>query len=119
VRPIFAAIGEGRIAAVTSALTLLEVLVVPLREGQAALAQRYEDLLANSRGLRMSGIDREQIRGAAQLRARWPKLGTADALQLVAAIRAGCSSFVTNDRRLPAVGGLRILQLKDFAARRR
>lgn len=116
VRPIFEAISDGRLSAVTSGLTLLEVLVIPLRNGNAQLAQSYEDLLSDSRGLRLAAIDLEQIRGAARLRAQWPKLRTPDALQLTAALLGGCSTFVTNDRRLPSIPGLRILQLKDYAA---
>ena len=37
-----------------------------------------------------------------------------DALQLVAAMSAGCATFVTNDRRLPPVPGLRVLQLASY-----
>jgi predicted nucleic acid-binding protein len=39
---------------------------------------------------------------------------TPDALQLCTALSGGCTSFVTNDRVLPKVPGLRILQLKDY-----
>ena len=116
VRPLFKAISEGRLSAVTSSLTLLEVLVLPLRNRNAQLAQSYEDLLSDSRGLRLAAIDPEQIRGAARLRAQWPSLRTPDALQVTAALLGGCAAFVTNDRRLPAIPGLKILQLKDYAA---
>jgi hypothetical protein len=39
---------------------------------------------------------------------------TPDALQLSAARETGCSGFVTNDRRLPTVSGLRIVQLATY-----
>jgi hypothetical protein len=32
-------------------------------------------------------------------------------MQLAAAIGAGCTTFVTNDRRLPSPDGVRVLQL--------
>jgi hypothetical protein len=35
---------------------------------------------------------------------------------LTAARDAGCAAFVTNDRRLPAIPGLRIVQLAPYAA---
>jgi hypothetical protein len=38
-----------------------------------------------------------------------------DALQLAAALGAGCTTFVTNDRRIPAIRGIRVLQLGDYA----
>jgi hypothetical protein len=31
-----------------------------------------------------------------------------------AALHEGCSAFLTNDRRLPVIAGLRILQLRDY-----
>ena len=37
-----------------------------------------------------------------------------DALQLAAAITARCHSFLTNDRRLPEIPGLRVLQLESY-----
>lgn len=113
--PVFAAVDEGALAAVTSSLTLLEVLVVPLRVGDAPLAARYEDLLTRSRGLRMIEIDRQQLRAAAHLRGVYPRVRTPDALQLSAALAGGCSALVTNDRRLPAVAGLRVLELRPYA----
>jgi predicted nucleic acid-binding protein len=113
VEPLFLEVAAGEREIVTSALTLLEVLVVPLRTGAAALAARYEALLTRSRGLRLVDIDRGQLRAAAQLRARHA-LRTPDALQLAAALSERCSAFVTNDRRLPTLPGLRVLQLDDF-----
>lgn len=114
VGPVFAAIDEGRLQAVTSGLTLLETLVVPYRHGNIALADRYEALLTHSRGLRLLDLDRPLLRAAAQLRAAL-SVRTPDALQLAAALGAGASAFVTNDRALPRIPGLRILQLRDYA----
>jgi predicted nucleic acid-binding protein len=113
IAPVFRAADGGDLAIVSSALTLLEVLVVPYRAGNLALADRYEALLTRSRGVRLIGIDTRQLRGAAQLRALHG-IRAPDALQLVAALAARCPVFVTNDRRLPAIPGLRILQLRDY-----
>ncbi len=115
VAPVFEEVAAGRLLAATSALTLLEVLVVPHRAGDTALAERYEAILTRSRGLRMVDLDRSQLRAAAQLRAGHPSLRTPDALQVAAAITAGCSSWVTNDRRLPSFPGLRVLLLERYA----
>ena len=114
--PVFASIDDGRLPAVASSMTLLEVLVVPYRAGNVPLAERYEQLLTHSRGLHLIDIDRTQLRAAAQLRAVHAGLRTPDAIQISAALSGGCSALLTNDRDLPAVPGLRILQLKDFAA---
>ena len=113
VDPLFREADHGTRELVTSALTLLEVLVVPYRAGNRHLADRYEALLTRSRGIRLVDLTRDQLRAAAQLRAT-TGIKTPDALQLVAAIGAGCQTFLTNDRRLPTVPGLQIRQLSAY-----
>jgi predicted nucleic acid-binding protein len=54
------------------------------------------------------------LRDAAQLRAA-TGVKTPDALQLAAAMSSGCTAFVTNDRRIPEIPRMRILQLADYA----
>jgi predicted nucleic acid-binding protein len=111
--PLFVEVDHGQREVVTSALTLLEVLVVPYRAGNRQLAERYEQLLTRSRGIRVIELTRDQLRAAAQLRAA-TGVRTPDALHLVAALGAGCKTFVTNDRRLSAVPGLRVIQLSSY-----
>lgn len=112
--PLFQEVDRGKRDLVTSALTLLEVLVVSYRAGNRFLAERYEALLTRSRGIRLVEVSHDQLRAAAQLRAA-TNVKTPDALQLVAAIGGGCTTFLTNDRRLPPVPGLRILELASYA----
>ena len=114
IEPLFADADEGKRELVTSAITLLEVLIVPFRAQDFTLAERYEDLLTRSAGIRIVELTRDQLRAAAQLRAA-TAVRTPDALQLAAAITSGCRNFITNDRRLPAMAGIRVLQLADFA----
>ena len=111
--PVFRAANVGSVEIVASALTLLEVLVVPFRAGHLALAERYEALLTRSREVHLVEISHEQLRSAAQLRAIYG-VGTPDALQLAAAFATRCPVFVTNDRRMPEIPGLRVLQLRDY-----
>ena len=115
VLPLFRAADEGRRDIVTSALTLLEVLVVPYRAGNRSLAERYEALLTRGRGVRLLDLSRDHLRAAAQLRAA-TGVKVPDALQLVAAIGAGCTTFVTNDRRLPAIPGIRVVELSSYVS---
>jgi predicted nucleic acid-binding protein len=114
VRPLFAEADRGERLLVTSAITLLEVLVVPFRTGNLDFAVRYENLITGSRGVRVMDVTRGQLKTAAQLRAA-TGVKTPDALQLAAALGAGCRSFLTNDRRLPAIPGLRVIQLSQCA----
>ncbi len=113
VEPLFRAVDAGRLHAVTSAVTLLETLVVPYRRSDTSLARRYEELLTRSRGLLLVDLERPLIRAAAQLRAV-SGLRTPDALQLTAALSHACTAFLTNDRDFPGLGGLNVLLLEDY-----
>jgi predicted nucleic acid-binding protein len=115
IAPLFDAADAGKVELVVSALTLLEVLVVPYRVGNVELAARYEAVLTRSRGVRMVELTRDHMRLAAQLRAA-TGAATPDALQLAASLATRCSAFITNDRRLPTVPGLRIVQLGSYSA---
>ena len=114
VEPIFEAIQAGRIEAVTSTLTLLETLVIPYRAGNAPLAEQYEALLTRSGHFKLVELDHALLRTAAQLRARF-RIKTPDALQVSAALATGCKTFLTNDRKLPTIAGLAILDLASYA----
>jgi predicted nucleic acid-binding protein len=113
VKPLFEAVDRGELVGVTSGLTLMEVLVVPYRSGNSALADRYESLLTTSRGLRFVEVDRRLLKAAAQLRATF-KFKPPDAIQVAAALVGDCKWFLTNDRRIPAVPSLKFLQLKNY-----
>jgi predicted nucleic acid-binding protein len=110
VAPLFQEADAGRRELVTSSLTLLELLVVPFRTGDRRLADRYEALLTRSRGVTLVDLTRDHFKAAAHLRAT-TTVRTPDALQLAVALTTRCAAFVTNDRRLPAVPGLQIIDL--------
>jgi len=116
VGPVFEAIGDGRLEAVTSAVTLLEVLVVPDREQDEALAARYEAILGGSRGLHLIELSQPLLRAAARLRAS-TSMKIPDAIQVAAALSTGCPVLDSNDDRCPPrIGGLRILRIDDYLA---
>src|SRR5207253_9027283 len=66
---LFREVDNGRRELVTSALTLLEVLVVPYRSGDLLLVGRYDALLTGSRGVRVVVISRAHLRAAARVSA--------------------------------------------------
>ncbi len=113
VESLFQLAARGTRQLVTSVLTLMELLVMPYRVGNRQLAEQYEALLTRSRGLQTVDLSRDVLRGAAQLRAV-TGARTPDAIQLAAALTSGCGTFVTNDRRLPAIPGLKLIQLSDY-----
>ena len=113
VEPVFAAIAGGAIDAVTSELTLLEVLVVPYRKKNVALAKHYETLLSGSLGLSLVPVSRGLLRNAARIRAT-TGMKTPDAIQFAAALSANCTAIISNDRDFCSVSGLRFLRLSDY-----
>jgi len=82
---------------VTSTLTLGEVLVKPMKEGDAKLLQEYADVLPAVAVLlpfdEKAATVYAQLRGDSGLRAP-------DAIQLACAASFGVDLFVTNDARL-------------------
>lgn len=111
--PIFEAIDHGELIAITSGITLIETLVIPFRFNDKKLAEKYERILTKSRGMKFFELDIEILRNAAFLRAKF-NIKTPDAFQIAAAQKGDCSSFVTNDRRLPNIEGLTIIQLSNY-----
>jgi predicted nucleic acid-binding protein len=111
--PIFCAISTGTVIGITSVVTLVEVLTLPLTLGNHHLAQQYRGVLLHSRNLRIFDLDAAIAERGADLRARY-RLRTPDALQLAAALEHGCEAFLTNDHTLTRVADLRILVLDDL-----
>ncbi|RUR86032.1 type II toxin-antitoxin system VapC family toxin [Chlorogloeopsis fritschii PCC 9212] len=109
----FEAIFRGEISVVTSVLTITEVLVYPLRQGNTTLAQQYREILFNSQGLTTIEVFPDIAETAAQLRANY-NLRTPDAIQIATAIRGGASFFLTNDARLPSLPELSVLVLEQL-----
>ena len=107
---MFAAIDEGTIQAQTSVLTLLEVLVLPLRMKQADLARQYEELISGSANLQVIPADKEIAKKAAELRAVYG-FRTPDAIQVASAISIGADVFLTNDAQLKRVTEIDVITL--------
>lgn len=107
------AVETGTITAVTSDVTIMEMMVRPLQLGRPEIAAGYEDLLTQFPNLTIAPLARAAVRQAAELRARFG-LQALDALQLAACITSGATAFVTNDLRLRRVTDMDIVILDDF-----
>ncbi len=113
VRPFFEAVDLGRLRVVTSVITLLEVLVQPLRQDNQELAQKYRDILLGAAGLSVVPVSVSIAEEAASLRACY-HLRTPDAIQIATAKSEGASAFLTNDRRLASLPGIQVLVLDEL-----
>lgn len=108
--PFWVEARAGRFMAVSSDLALLEVLVLPEREGNAALADAYEDLFQTD--VRLLPCTQGTMRLAARLRAE-TRLRTPDAIHAASALQAGCALFLTNDPHFQRVPNLPVRLLDD------
>ena len=112
-RLFFRSFDRGDFRMVASTVTLVEVLVHPLRQGNTILAQEYREILLNQESLTVVELTPDIAETAAQLRATY-NLRSPDAIQMATAIREGASFFLTNDARLPSLPGLTVLVLDNL-----
>lgn len=112
IEPLWQAAQAETVEIVTSELTLMEVLVGPLKSGNAALEKAFEQALVGT-GFRLLPITQPILREAARLRAT-TELKTPDALHAATAQQAGCALFVTNDPDFHGVAGLPLVILDDL-----
>lgn len=112
-RPFFQAVDRGECRLVTSAVTLLEVLVHPIRKGDEALAQQYNDILLSSPNIITVPVTPNTAQLAAELRAEH-NLKTPDAIHVATAIHHGAAAFLTNDRDFAAIERIQILRVRDL-----
>lgn len=111
-QPLWQAAQAKIIEVVSSDLALMETLVGPLKSGNTALAQTYEQALLGT-DLRLLPITRPILREAARLRAT-TKVKTPDALHAATALNEGCVLFITNDVGFRAVASLPLVILDDL-----
>jgi predicted nucleic acid-binding protein len=110
VDPFFAMLERGEVHGITSIVTLIETSIRPMRNGNADLVARYEDLLLDTANIDTIDLSAPIAQEAARLRATY-NLRTPDAIQLATALHAGATTFLTNDERLAVVPDLNVLVL--------
>src|SRR5947209_6285175 len=112
-RTFFLAVQKDEFSVVTSTVTLLESLVVPLRHGNINLAQQYRDILFKTKGHITISLFPSIAEEAARLRASH-NFSTPDSIQMATALFGGASFFLTNDTRLLSLPNLKTLVLDDL-----
>ena len=113
VDPFFNALDQGKFQLVTSTITLLEVLIHPLRHGNIALAQQYEILLNSTLNVQVVSVSTVIAQTAARIRATY-NLRTPDAIQIATAIEQGSTFFVTNDPIFKRVPDINVIVLDEL-----
>ena len=112
--PLWDGLDQGIVQVETSELTLLEVLVKPLRDGNASLVTLYRTVLLGTAGFRCLPVSLRVLELAAELRARHG-LKTPDAIHAATALVQGSVLFVTNDAGFRRVPTLPVVVLSEVA----
>lgn len=110
---LFDLIERGHNPAVTSTVTLLELLVQPYRDQQEELAQKIFALTSTYPKLEWVPLTMNLADRAAELRARY-RLSTPDAIQLATAIGHKAMRFYGNDRGLRRVKEIECIIVDDL-----
>ncbi len=110
---LFDLIERGHNPAVTSTVTLLELLVQPYRDQKEELAQKIFALASSYPRLEWAPVTMNVADRAAELRARYC-LSTPDAIQLATAIGYRATRFYGNDRTLRRVKELECVIVDDM-----
>jgi len=109
---ILKAIQSGACRGVVSEITLLELLVLPLKQERLDVADEYEILLTNFPNLTLAPVTRQVIIKAASIRAI-TGLKTPDAMIIATAIEQGATLIITNDRQWNRITGIEVICLDD------
>ena len=108
------AIGRGEVEGVLASVGLAEVLVASARADDGPLFEQTAATLRDL-GLRVVTLDAQAAEDAAWIRGR-TGASMPDAVHLACAMRAGATTFVTNDRTMPTPARLGITILDDLVA---
>ena len=100
---------RGKLELYTSSLSYMEVLIPVVKTGNVALEARYNYLFKHF--LRVVNIDLEVARAGAVIKAKYG-IKTPDALPLACALSVPCQEFVTADRSLTRVKGIKVALLQ-------
>jgi predicted nucleic acid-binding protein len=99
---LFEAVDAELLKLITSELSLAEILVRPIKEGNVLEQETYTEAIASTDGLTAVPIDRSILMQAAKIRAR-TKLKLPDAIHAATATSNGCTTFLTNDKQFRTV----------------
>jgi len=106
----------GELMGITSVVNIMELLVLPEKEGKKDLLNKYMLLLKGFPNLKISDINQETAELAAKLRGKYlrenKKLLPIDALCLATSILNNATAFVSNDLQLSFIRELEMINLE-------
>jgi len=108
--PLFAAIDQGTIEAITGEITVAECLV---RDQNPVLIHAFHQTLRNKAHFRVAHITRALWESAADIRSKHP-LKLPDAVHLATAESMGCTTLITNDGDFKEKTNMKVVVLSEI-----
>ncbi len=104
---------KGGFSFITSTITLLEVLVKPLKDDKPNIAVQYKDILTKAPGIEIFDVTSSISELAAKLRALY-NLRTPDAIQIATSLENGADYFLTNDNKLRSITEIKVVTVSEL-----
>jgi predicted nucleic acid-binding protein len=111
--PVFNLLESHALRAVTSTVTIAEILTKPFADKNFSLADEIKFTINSFASLSIVSIDEKLAEAAALLRARYT-IRLPDALQVATAIQGEATLFLTNDKRVKKVDAVQVLVLSEL-----
>lgn len=113
-RPLFNALSDSKLKAVTSIITITEVLTIPLKEKESKLVNTYLEVFSKLPNLDVLLPSYWSAVEAAKIRAKY-NFTLPDSYQLALAREAKCKSLITNDKNLLKFKEIKMIHLDSYA----
>lgn len=110
-KSIFQSIEKGKYKAVSSIITLAEILTFPKKQRDYLLVKEYSEILNNYPNLEFVNVDWEIVNLASSVRAKY-SLTTPDAIQIATALLKNASYFLTADKTFQKIKEIKVKLLK-------
>jgi predicted nucleic acid-binding protein len=112
---LFRSVRDNSISAVTSELSLSEVLVKLIATSKIGVVAAYEALMAPGSKVETRPVTRSILRASAELRANLA-IRAFDAIHVATAVETECAFFLTEDLRIKVPTTMTLLHLNDLTS---
>lgn len=113
IAPVLTAMDAGIGTAVLSPVTVAECMIAPLRLGDIALADKYQQFFSFNANRLFFAVDQSTASLAADIRARYHRSLT-DAFQVAVALEATCDALLTNDTSFRRVTEIPVILIDEL-----
>lgn len=110
---IFSQIEGGKYQAVSSVISLIEILTLPKRKNNYLLVRDYKEILLNFPNLNFMDVNLDVAEWSSSLRAKY-KITTPDAIQVATAILENADFLLTADKNLRKIKDINVKLLQEL-----